>query len=76
MSDGRSEGSTPARERSCTSDWPSFALRYTFNPDRSVRSESFDADELFVFDPTRIAESNAHWISAERGSYVSVEDVR
>lgn len=60
---------------SCTEDWPTFALRFTFNP-KSVREERFDPDELFVFDPDRLDVDDSHWIAAERGSYVPIEDVR
>lgn len=61
---------------SCTEDWPTFGLRYTFNPKQSVREERFAPDELFLFDPDGIDLEGSRWISAERGSYVSIEETR
>jgi len=76
MSEGSPGQSNRTDEADATEDWPSFALRYTFNPDQSVRQERFDPDELFVFDPNQIDGEEAGWITAERGAYVAIEDVR
>lgn len=54
--------------------WPSFSLRYTFNPDDVDAPVEFAPDELVVFDPTR--ERSQAWVAAARGSYVAIEDVR
>jgi len=72
----RVDGSANVDEASCTKDWPTFALRYTFNPRRSVREERFDPDELFLFDPDRLDIDESRWIAAKRGSYVDIENVR
>ncbi|KYH25263.1 hypothetical protein HAPAU_26480 [Halalkalicoccus paucihalophilus] len=69
MTEIDSEG-TPAVE-----DWPTFALRYTFNPGRIGLDRGFEADEVVVFDATR-GRLNDRWIAAKRGSYVSVEEIR
>lgn len=54
--------------------WPSFSLRYTFNPDEIEGSE-FGPDELVVFDPTR-HESDESWLAAARDSYMAIEETR
>lgn len=56
-------------------DWPTFALRYTFNPSDIGISREFDPDEVVVFDATR-GRLDERWIAAERDSYVSIEEVR
>lgn len=56
-------------------DWPTFALRYTFNPGGVGLGDGFDSDEVVVFDATR-GRLDDRWIAAERGSYVSVEETR
>lgn len=61
---------TPAVE-----DWPTFALRYTFNPGGIGLDAGFDADEVVVFDATR-GRLDDRWIAAKRGSYVSVQEIR
>lgn len=60
---------------SATREWPTFALSYTFNPDDLVDRGEPDPDELVVYDTgeTRIGTA---WITAKRGSYVSIEDAR
>lgn len=74
-----SEGVDQANEcddPSSTESWPTFGLRYTFNPKQSVREERFAPDELFLFDPDSIGLDDSRWISAERDSYVSIEETR
>lgn len=56
-------------------DWPTFALRYTFNPAGIGLDHAFDPDEVVVFDATR-RRLDDRWIAAERGSYVPVEEMR
>lgn len=73
MTDEQSNQSEPPSTQSCVGDWPTFDLQFTFNPDRD---RALNPDEIFVFDPERIATDDTHWISAERGSYVAIEDVR
>lgn len=67
----RSESPT----RSWNDDWPSFSLRYTFNPDGIGAPGRFDPDELVVRDPGQGSDTGA-WLSAARGSYVAIEEVR
>lgn len=69
MSDTRSD------HRSKRGDWPTFALRYTFNPGGVGFEENFGPNEVVVFDPTRGQPDN-RWIAAEAGSYVSFDEVR
>lgn len=56
-------------------DWPVFSLRYTFNPEPMAGREQFSPDELVIHDRTE-DDPRTRWIAAERGSYVSIEDVR
>lgn len=60
---------------SATREWPTFALSYTFNPDTPVGRGETAPDELVVFDSTEPRIGSA-WLTAKRGSYVSIEDVR
>lgn len=53
--------------------WPSFTLEYTFNPRETAPDVEFAPDEVVVYDPD--ADSTC-WMSADRGSFVPVEDVR
>lgn len=64
------------QEVSCAEDWPTFPLRYTFNPEGLVGRDRIDPDELVVFDPASPGGIGGAWVTAERGSYVSIEDVR
>lgn len=57
-----------------TDHWPSFSLRYTFNPE-DIDGPEFRPDDLVVFDATA-GERSAAWISAARGSYVAIEETR
>ncbi|MEM4781265.1 MAG: hypothetical protein QXG03_06880 [Halalkalicoccus sp.] len=68
MSDSRSR-------RESVEDWPTFALRYTFNPGGVGLDREFRSDEVIVFDATR-GRPAERWIAAERDSYVSLEEVR
>lgn len=60
---------------SATREWPTFALGYTFNPDTLEDRGETAPDELVVFDAAEPRIGSA-WLTAERGSYVSIEDVR
>lgn len=66
---------THSEQRPATTDWPTFALRYTFNPAGVGLGRAFDPDEVVVFDATR-GDLDDRWISAARGSYVAVEAIR
>lgn len=66
--------SSPER-RSEIEDWPTFGLRYTFNPTGIGLDRTFDPDEVVLFDSTR-ARLGDRWIAADRGSYVPVEEMR
>lgn len=68
---GVSRSESPTRSRN--DDWPAFALRYTFNPEGLDASGQFDPDELVVRDPTR---GSGAWLSAARGAYVAIEEIR
>lgn len=70
---GVSRSETPTR--SPNDEWPAFSLRYTFNPGDVDATRRFEPDELVVRDPRRGAADGA-WLSAGRGSYVAIEDVR
>lgn len=60
---------------SAVRDWPTFALRYTFDHGLIGLDEPFDADEVVVFDATR-GRLDDRWIAAKRDAYVSVEEIR
>ncbi len=60
--------------RAASQDWPVFPLQYTFNPDDLAPGETFEPDEVVIYDAQNWRESR--WIAAKRGSYVSVEDIR
>lgn len=62
-------------ERPTTDEWPSYDLEYTFNPNFDGIVADFEPDEVVVFDP-RNGMTRGRWLSADRGSYVSVEDIR
>lgn len=66
---------TDAEDCSAVGDWPTFALRYTFNPGGIGLSGAFDPDEVVVFDATR-GRLEERWIAAKRGSYVAIEETR
>lgn len=69
MTEAGSEGASAVK------DWPTFALRYTFNPSGIGLDTGFDPDEVVVFDATR-GRPDSRWIAAKRDSYVSVEKTR
>lgn len=64
-----------AESVSATREWPTFALTYTFDPGDLVGRGEPAPDELVVFDPARSGVGSS-WLTAERGSYVSIEDAR
>lgn len=66
---------TDAEQSSVVEDWPTFALRYTFNPSGVGLNGGFAADEVVVFDATRGC-LDQRWIAAKRGSYVAIENTR
>lgn len=57
-----------------TDRWPSFSLRYTFNPD-DIDAPEFRPDDLVVFDAGS-PDSEEAWMAASRGSYVAIEETR
>lgn len=69
--------STGTEEASAVDDWPAFALQFTYNPpacDFSPEVE-FESDEVVVYE-TQADAMSGRWLSAERGSYVSVDEMR
>lgn len=66
---------TGSKQSSAVDRWPTFALRYTFNPAGIGLSETFAPDEVVVFDATR-GSLDRRWIAAKRGSYVAIEETR
>lgn len=68
-----SRSESPTRSRN--DDWPTFSLRYTFDPAELDVPDRFAPDELVVRDPSGGADDGA-WLSAARGSYVAIEEVR
>lgn len=65
-----------SNETSTTADWPTFGLSYTYNPTTELAvALDLRPDELVV---TEAGEEGVEdrWISAERGTYVPIEDVR
>lgn len=66
---------TDTEQSSAAEDWPTFGVRYTFNPSGVGLDDGFEADEVVVFDATR-GRLDQRWIAAKRGSYVAIEDTR
>lgn len=66
---------TDTEQSSAGGDWPTFALRYTFNPSGVGLNDGFEVDEMVVFDATR-GRLDQRWIAAKRGSYVAIENTR
>lgn len=66
---------TRSDQHSKSQDWPTFALRYTFNLEGIALEGLFDPDEVVVFDATRGRPDN-RWIAAKSGSYLSLEKIR
>ncbi|SEP21836.1 hypothetical protein SAMN04487948_12250 [Halogranum amylolyticum] len=64
-----------SRLRPTTGEWPDFTLDYTFNPDLDGVVGEFAPDEVVLFDRER-GMTATQWLSAERGSYVSLDEVR
>lgn len=60
-------------EQESAANWPTFSLRYTFNPEELEVPVTFEPDELVVFDPTTDDEA---WLSADRGAYLDIQDAR
>lgn len=56
--------------------WPTFPLRYTFNPTEVDGPDSPDPDELVIFDAKRSEDESGAWLSASRGAYVAIEEIR
>lgn len=57
-----------------TDHWPSFSLRYTFNPD-DIEGPEFRPDDLVVFDASQGDDTDT-WIAASRDSYLPIEETR
>lgn len=73
--DGDEEGDQPTTESQLADPpWPRVSLRYAFNPDFESLASS-DPDELVVFEPGSDGPGEC-WMTAERGSYVSLDDAR
>lgn len=68
-------GNTRSDRQSKHGDWPTFALRYTFNAGGIGLEGKFDPDEVVVFDATR-GRPDSRWIAAKRDSYLSLEKIR
>lgn len=58
---------------STRAEWPTFALDYEFNPGDEQGFPPLAPDQLVVFDPSN---RRRGWLTATRGSYVSLEDIR
>ncbi len=73
MNEERSAG---AEERA-TQHWPAFMLTCTFNPSTAHADRQLDPDEVFIFDPSRSGtDGTTHWITAEEGSYLPLEETQ
>lgn len=66
--------SSQSVEEESAANWPTFTLRYTFNPEELAAPAEFDPDELVVTDPG--SGDDGAWLSAGRGSYVDIKDAR
>jgi len=56
------------------SEWPSFTLKYTFNPKDIAPDATFEPNEAVMYDESDRREGR--WISAKYGSYISITEVR
>ncbi len=57
-------------------EWPEFELQYVFNPRAADFPEvEFEPDELVVYE-TQGKATRGQWLSAERGSYVQISEMR
>lgn len=63
------------RDQDTSHQWPEFTLDYTFNPDLDGIVGDFDPDEVVLFE-RQIGMTATRWLSAERDSYVALNEVR
>ncbi|MFD1515760.1 hypothetical protein [Halomarina rubra] len=54
-------------------EWPTFTLDCQFNPDAEEGFPTLAPDQLVVYDPANRREG---WLTATRGAYVALEEVR
>lgn len=59
---------------SIRSEWPTFSIRHTYNPDDIATDVSFEPNEVVFYDAK--TRKDGRWMSAKYDSYVSVTDVR
>lgn len=64
-----------SRVEPTTEEWPEFTIDYTFNPDLDGIVGDFAPDEVVLFDG-ETGMTATRWLSAERDSYVSLDEVR
>lgn len=64
-----------SRVEPSTEEWPEFGIDYTFNPDLDGIVGNFAPDEVVLFDRKK-GMNGSRWLSAERDSYVSLDEVR
>lgn len=55
-------------------EWPNFGLRYT-ESSADFPVTDMCSDGIVVFDATK-SDRSSHWIAAEIGSFVTIENVR
>lgn len=68
------QNGTTTERRMADPPWPRVSLRYAFNPGFEALASS-DPDELVVFEPGSDGPGEC-WMTAERGSYASLDDAR
>lgn len=66
--------STDETQEAANRQWPEFTVKYAFGRQVPGIDAVFEADEVVLFDPIRTGSS--HWISAEKGAYVPLEETR
>jgi hypothetical protein len=66
--------SSPAVEDRTLLRWPRFTVKFAFARQLHGIDGSFKPDEVVLFDPRRT--DGTRWISAQAGSYVSIESIR
>lgn len=71
------QGQSDTDETSSTADWPTFGLTYTYNPTTELAVDlDLRPDELVVFNGDITDSTEDAWLTAERGSYVDIDEVR
>lgn len=56
------------------SDWPTFGIRHSFNPEDVAENYTFEPNEVVLYDAKDY--EDGRWISAKYGSYQPITQLR